>query len=262
MEKDSTKKPELLCVLNRSSPRFRSWLSPSDVIIWVLRPRPRVVPDKEGSMARFSINGNYMYVVDHKTIKVYGIEADQFEHLNDVTVDFGLETIFARGEYLYLGAADAMYIYSIADPAMPAFIFRYTHIVACDPVVVQGNRAYVTLRGGNGCFQQLNALDIIDISDPYNPFLIASHPMDSPHGLGIDGKLLFICDGESGLKVFDVTDEYNLNLVHSQPEMFAYDVILRQGLATVTGEDGIFQFSYNENDLTLVSTIPVLRAGL
>ena len=154
-----------------------------------------------GSMTRFAIQGNRMYVAGHSTLKVFDITHDHFTQLNEVGVDFGLETIFAKGEYLYLGANDAMYIFSISNPDSPSFIFRYSHIVSCDPVVVQGNRAYVTMRGGTRCNAGSNALEIIDIEDPNDPKLVQNYPMDSPHGLAVDGDLLFICEGEAGLMV-------------------------------------------------------------
>jgi hypothetical protein len=157
-----------------------------------------------------------------------------------------------------------MYIYSIANPETPSFVFQYAHIVACDPVVVQGNRAYVTLRsGGIECNRGTNALEVIDITNPHNPSLIANYPMQSPHGLGVDKSLLFLCEGAGGLKVFDIRNERDIKLITNVDDFFAYDVILQKGLATVTGEDGIFQFSYNESGgISLVSKIPVTRGEL
>lgn len=217
-----------------------------------------------GSLTRFTINGNYMYVVDNTSVQVFGIGNGKFQSLRNVSIGFRMETIFARGEYLYLGASDAMYIYSIVQPETPSFVFRYQHIMSCDPVIVQGNRAYVTLRAGSRCNRGINTLEIIDITDPYAPALIRSYPMESPHGLGIDGNLLFLCEGEKGLKVFDVRNEKDIAMVAHQDDFFAYDVIVRQGVATVTGEDGIFQFSYggDGNALHLLSKIPVNRQQL
>jgi hypothetical protein len=217
-----------------------------------------------GSMTRFAINGNYMYVVDNNSIKVFSIGAGNFQELEDVEVDWGMETIFAKGDYLYLGANNAMYIYSIADAEHPTFIFRYQHIVACDPVVVQGNRAYVTMRSSGGnCNRTINQLDIIDITDPYTPKLLHSYPMTAPYGLGVSGNLLFLCEGEAGFNVYDITNEHNIQLTDQRSDFFAYDVIIRNGMATVTGEDGIFQLSYSGiGKLTVVSKIPVTRAEL
>jgi hypothetical protein len=218
-----------------------------------------------GSMTRFAINGSFMYVAGNSTIRVFNIEANNFEQVNEVTVGFGLETIFARGEYLYLGSNDAMYIYSISTPASPSFIFRYAHIVSCDPVVVQGNRAYVTLRSTETtCNRGENALEIIDITDPYHPSLVKNYPMESPHGLGVYENYLFLCEGGSGLKVFDISDEENIQLIKQITDIHAFDVIARANLITVTGEDGIFQYQFPEPSevLKLLSKIDVQRQQL
>ena len=88
--------------------------------------------------------------------------------------------------------------------------------------------------------------------------------MSSPHGLAVDNNRLFLCEGTHGLKVFDVTDASHIQLLEHRDDFFAYDVIAREGVATITGEDGIFQFSYGEapDEMTMLSKIPVLRADL
>ena len=212
-----------------------------------------------GSMTRFAVAGNHLYVLESASIKVFSLADSAFVVRDMVDVRPGMETIFANGQYLYLGANDGMYIYSIENPPRPTFVFRYQHIVACDPVIVQGNRAYITMRSGNVCNRASNSLEIVDISNPYSPVLIKNYPMSSPHGLAVDGNLLFICDGEYGLKVFDITEEEAILLLENKDDFFAYDVIAREGIATVTGSDGIFQFSYRnaQNTLSLLSKIPV-----
>lgn len=218
-----------------------------------------------GSLTRFAISQNYLYVVNHSQITVYDISQNKFSLLKTIPVDFGLETIQARAPYLYLGANDAMYIYSIADPESPQFIFRYAHIVSCDPVVVQGNRAYVTLKSSltnNTCNRGINSLEIIDISNPDNPTLITTYGMTSPGGLAIDGNCLFVCEGENGLKMFDVTNDIVTPV--KSIDIHAYDVIAYNAMLTLTGKDGVFQYTYNcsNSSLNLVSKIPVDREAL
>lgn len=214
-----------------------------------------------GSMTRFAISNNYLYVVDHSQINVFNINDNTFQKVGEVSVTVGLETIFARNEYLYLGANDAMYIYSLAHPESPEFIFRYSHIVSCDPVVVQGNRAYVTLRNGTSCNRGANALEIIDINDPHAPVLISNFPMQSPHGLAVDNNILFLCEGEHGLKVFNTSNERKIKLIAHLKSLHAYDVIAKEGTLIVTGNDGVFQYSYNKSTgkLDMLSKIPVNR---
>jgi hypothetical protein len=216
-----------------------------------------------GSMTRFAVSGNYLYLLENPSLKIFNLANGAFEQLPPVHMQSEMETLFANGDFLYMGANDAMYIYSLSDPSRPAFVFRYRHIASCDPVVVQGTRAYVTLRSGNACNRGVNALEIIDISNPFSPVHVTDYAMSSPHGLGVDGNLLFLCEGPHGLKVFDITDELNIKLVQQHSDFFAYDVIARAGVATVTGEDGIFQFSYGpDGAIELQSSIPVERDHL
>jgi hypothetical protein len=217
-----------------------------------------------GSLTRFTIKGNYLYVVDLNAIQVFNTQNNTFEKVNSIDVGGGLETIFTKGNYLYLGARDAMFIFDISTPQSPSFVFRYSHITSCDPVVVQGNRAYVTLRAGSACNQGTNALEILDISNPNNPTLIANYPLTSPHGLGVDGNLLFICEGSSGLKVFDTTNEHQIQLRKELTDIDAYDVIPKDGLLILTGEDGVFQYRYDKQtgDVNLISKIPVDRSEI
>jgi hypothetical protein len=217
-----------------------------------------------GSMTRFAINGNYLYIVDHSSIEVFDIAGGSFLKIDEVDIGPGMETIFARGEYLYLGALDGMYIYSIADPQHPSFIFRYSHVVSCDPVVVQGDRAYVTLRTGTSCNLGTNALEIIDISDRTSPKLITNYSLTSPHGLGVKNNLLFICEGPYGFRVLDMSDETTPKQVQYIADFHAYDVIVRESHVIITGEDGVFQYAFSADgtELTLHSKIPVNRTEL
>lgn len=212
-----------------------------------------------GSLTRFAINGNHLYIASQTTLSVYDISNEDFELLKSVNVGFGLETISTRGTYLYLGAQDAMYIYSISNPDDPQFIFRYAHIVSCDPVVVEGNRAYVTLSNGSFCNRGVNALEIIDISNPNNPVLLANYPMNTPLGIGIKDNILFVCEQSYGFKVFDVTNANDIQLLYQIEDIHSYDVILHNGIATITGDDGIYQYEYSNDALELLSIIPVTK---
>ena len=65
--------------------------------------------------------------------------------------------------------------------------------------------------------------------------------MSHPHGLGIDGTTLFICEGTFGLKVFDYSDIYNIddNLLVQRTGFHAYDVIPFNNILLLIGDDGL-----------------------
>ena len=127
-------------------------------------------------------------------------------------------------------------------------------------MVVNEDIAYVTIRTGTNCGGAQNQLDLVDVSNPSSPQLIKSYQMQNPHGLSIDFPTLYLCEGEHGLKVFDVKDKFNVNqhqLAHFK-NMDAYDVISLGKTLLLIGKDGFYQYdASNPLDLKLLSKIPV-----
>ena len=84
--------------------------------------------------------------------------------------------------------------------------------------------------------------------------------MDEPYGLGIDNSVLFVCDGSSGLKIYDVTDKFNItdNLLAQFRDIQAYDAIPFNNVLMLIGDDGLYQYNYSDiEDIKLLSTIEV-----
>ncbi|MEX0856573.1 MAG: hypothetical protein WD016_00395 [Balneolaceae bacterium] len=212
-----------------------------------------------GSMARFAINGDYLYAVDHRNLITFDISSQIPTEGNKRDVGWAIETIFPYQQNLFIGSESAMYIYDISDPAFPTQISIYNHFTACDPVVVEGNFAYVTLREGARCPQQgVNRLEVIDVEDPVYPKEIATYEMSNPHGLGIDGGYLFISEGDKGLRIMDATDPYKITQLRHIEDIRTFDVIPFNNVLMVTGETGIVQYDYSDiNNVEHLSTIPV-----
>ncbi|MCC5929519.1 MAG: hypothetical protein JJU28_09760 [Cyclobacteriaceae bacterium] len=222
-------------------------------------PQPQV--GIGGSMARFTISQNHLYTIDQNSLYTFDLSDPQNPpQFPTINVGWGIETIFPYKDMLFIGAQNGMHIYSIQNPSNPEKLSMYQHVLSCDPVVVQDTIAYVTLRGGTECRGFTNQLDIINIKDPSRPRLLVSHPMIHPHGLGIDGKTLFICEGEHGLKVFDASDIFriNANLKQHFRGFNAFDVIPYQGHLMLIGLDGLYQYTYTEGEeLTLLSKLAI-----
>ncbi len=208
-----------------------------------------------GSMARFKIVGEYLYVVDYSNINIFDIsDLETPKVLEDVQVAWDIETIFNQGEVLFIGGRQGMYIYDIKNPAKPEFISEFRHGTACDPVVVSGEYAYVTLKGGNFCGNTESGLYVVDISNLQNPELKVIYPMFGPNGLGIKGDLLFVCDGSDGLKVFDKSASPNLVQINHFKNIEAYDVIPLETSLLMIGEGTLRQYEYLGDNIRLLST--------
>ncbi|SNY94457.1 LVIVD repeat-containing protein [Flagellimonas pacifica] len=209
-----------------------------------------------GSLARFKIVDDYLYAVDSHNINIFDIsDLENPQDLEDVYAGFDIETIFNRGNHLFLGSMRGMYIYDISSPSKPTFVSEFEHGTACDPVVVDGDYAYVTLRGGNECGALESGLFIVDISDIENPKLAIDYPMDEPYGLGIKGEKLFVCDGKSGLKVYDKTDIEDLKSLNHFKDIVTFDVIPLETHLIMVGDGVLYQYEYLDDKIKLISQI-------
>ncbi|MBC8756788.1 hypothetical protein H2O64_19095 [Kordia sp. YSTF-M3] len=216
-----------------------------------------------GSLARFKIVNDYLYAVDNSKINVFDIQnLTSPVKVNEEYVTWEAETIFHENDKLFIGTRSGMYIYDISQPSSPQYISDFDHLKFCDPVVVDGNYAYVTLRAGASCMdgetQMLESrLEIINITDIYNPQLEETYFMDEPYGLGIKNDHLFICDGASGLKVYNKADVSNLQLLQTYASINAYDVIPLGDKLLMIGANKLTQYSYTDTGIELLSEFTI-----
>lgn len=214
-----------------------------------------------GSMARFIIYEDILYAIDATALHFFDVSASSDPTaIGNYPVGWNIETVFIARDHLFIGAQTGMYIYSLADPVNPSYVSNYWHMTSCDPVVVEGNYAYVTLRTGNTCESDVNQLDVVDVTELNNPQHLKSYTMYNPHGLGINNGVLFICDGEEGLKVYDASNPLMIknNMIAHFEEINAFDVIPLDNLLIMVGEEGISQYDYSDlNDIELLSTLPI-----
>jgi hypothetical protein len=210
-----------------------------------------------GSTARFTIVDDYLYIVDNASLKTYEIKnSNNPNFIRKVNLQTTVETIFPFKNHLLIGTQTGMYIYSLSYPDNPKYKSVYNHIVSCDPVVADGNYAYVTLRSGTNCRRGMNLLDVIDIANMSSPKLIKSYSMQNPHGLGVDGKWLFVCEGDYGLKMMDKSNPLDIKELKFFQDVKSLDVIPNENTLIVTGKDGIYQYGYNaQNEVKLLSKI-------
>jgi hypothetical protein len=210
-----------------------------------------------GSLARFTIANSHLYTVDNTSLKVFDLSNPQkplFKTSKEV--GFGVETIFPLGKKLFLGTQTGMYIYDVSSPTRPTELSFYEHIFSCDPVVSDGNFAYVTLSSANQtCWREINELQIVDIRNLENPQLVKRYNMQGPRGLAIRNDTLWVCD--AGLKVYDVSDKANIRLIHHFNSVVAYDIILNKQLAMVVGENGFVQYRIANDTIFKISEINI-----
>jgi hypothetical protein len=221
-------------------------------------------PGVGGSLARFTINNNHLYTLSGGDVQSIDLTDPTSPNVvSKTTITWDMETIFPYKNNLFIGSRTGMHILDVTNPASPQMISTYSHVRVCDPVVVQDDLAYVTLRSGTTCDGFTNQLEVINIEDLRFPQLVKSYPLTNPHGLGIDEETLFICDGNDGLKVYDASDinEIDKNQLAHYTGINARDVIPFNNTLVMMGEDGIFQYDYsNPKDIKFLSKIEISDA--
>ncbi len=251
-------------VLTSDSPRWEY----NDM--WTVRPGMSLLANMAkasqsygtgGSMARFTLMDGHLFAVDQSTLRVFDVLSPaEPKFIKPIELGWGIETIFPFNQKLFIGSNRGMHIYDASKPQDPKRMAVYEHILACDPVVVNEDFAFVTLRSGNFCVNGVNELQVIDIRDPYQPKLTKAYPMLNPHGLGLAENYLYVAEGKHGLKSFNASDVLSIdkNQLEFLQSMKSVDLIPGPNSLIVIGPDGVCQYDYsNPAKLKKLSCIQV-----
>ncbi len=214
-----------------------------------------------GSYARFQINNNALYTIDSYDLNVFNITnpVDTFFDKEIYMMQwFGggeFETLFIQKDILFIGSTTGMYTVDASDEFNPYFVSGFSHATACDPVVVFGNTAYITVRGGSTCGAIEDQVNVINVTDIANPTLLSTYMLDQPYGLGINEEILYVACGANGLKVFNASNSAGLTLENTYAGTVK-DVIPLNSHLIVVGDNTITQYEYGPNfTLTQLSQI-------
>lgn len=214
-----------------------------------------------GSMSRFAIYKDNLYTVMNNMLGIFDLTGEApVKAGDDFYIGFNVETIFSYKQCMFMGTPTGMIIYSMEDPLKPERQSMISHVFGCDPVVVEDDIAYVTVRSGTFCGQDANELIIVDVSDVKKPKHMVTYNMKSPKGLGIDGETLFVCD--DGLRVFNTKDPLTImhpdNILAHFKDMDGLDVIPFNNVLMMIASDGIYQYDYSDlQHIKQLSRLPI-----
>lgn len=213
-----------------------------------------------GSMARFSLSDDRLYIVSPDKLSYFDVSnPEKLDFRGDVNLTMNAETVFPYQQYLFMGTSTGMLIYDVSDVDNPVFVNQYEHVLSCDPVVVQNDIAYVTLRNGTECWG-VNELHVLDVSDLTDIKLLSAMNMSHPHGLGIDGSLLAVCEGHYGLSLLNAEDPNSVVYASSISGHY-YDIIMYDQLAITVGENHLTQYRYSPQEIAFekMSTMDLVQ---
>ncbi len=195
---------------------------------------------KGGSLAKFTIVGNYIYAVSSHFLYTVDI-SDPANPVNvgKSKINFEMETIYPYKNRLFIGSRTGLYIYSIDTAASPRLMGEARHARSCDPVVANDSVSYSTLKGGSRCGPATSGLYVHDVKDLSQPALKKTIPINEPLGLGLADSALYVCCASEGLKVFSLNNAYEPKEVKTISGADFIDVIPYGDLLICWQKDGI-----------------------
>lgn len=213
-----------------------------------------------GSMARFTITADRLYIAELDTLWIVDIStATDPVFVRNTVMQANSETIFPYQQMLFIGSPTGMEVLSIANPDDPQFLGFADHILGCDPVVVQDSIAYVTVRTGSPCrSQEVNSRLIVnDVHDPTYISMVYQDFLDDVYGLGTHDTLLYVCKGDFGLEVYSINQPTHPIPLYTLDSLHAWDVIPDGNRLILIGETGLIQYSFQDpRNPVFLSQIP------
>lgn len=213
-----------------------------------------------GTINRIAHADDHVYIISDSYMTILS-DRGELEFVDNIEAGEEMETIYPQDNALYVGTRSSMIVFDITTPTQPRQRSRYNHRTSCDPVLPNGDIAYLTLRSGNtGCTGDINALVVLDISNDNFTSEIQTVEMQNPFGMTIIDETLYVGEGLFGLKTFDISATNNrVSLISSDDSIVAFDIIphpTRTDIVLIANENGFGQYQINENqDMTLLSLI-------
>lgn len=214
-----------------------------------------------GSTAMITIHNDYMYIVTQQTLQTWDISIPaKTVLLNEQYIGWDVETIFPYRDKLFIGSQSAMYVFDISNPKQPKQQGTVSHIRSCDPVIADEDYAFVTLRNNNTrCGGTSNVLNIYDIqgTNIMSPKLVSSLSLMPPYGLGKKNNVIYVCLGDRGLAIVDVSNKAKPIVIKTLLDDHIYMDVIPYGdllIAYIEGGIVIYNISISASP-KLLSTI-------
>jgi hypothetical protein len=207
----------------------------------------------------FSTLDNYLYASINNYLYIVDLSPDLPQTPAEKLPVGPVEKLLLHHNKLLLSSAESTAIYSLDLPQTPTLSAQIPHVYGCNPIVLHNNRAYITIRSGNACGQNTSELLIIDLTNPKTPQKTISYALKDPQGLNVRDDLLFLCD--DGLKIYLIEKPETLlsrQIAHFA-EIQAQNVIPLSDTLLLVADGGLYQYSYSDAGLQLLSSIPIKK---
>ena len=209
-------------------------------------------PITEGTAHDVTIIGEYAYLASYDALNIIDISNPllpirEGSNILD-SLDCYLYEIFIDQDYAYLGNyIGGFYIFDISDKSSPNLI-KENHIPGrVRDISIKGDYIYV-LEGMYktiGLDEYISKIWIVDISNLSYPKIVSDVTVSGTDILDSDisDNYLFIANADNGMKIYDITNQTNLQ------EIFTYSSSRVSSLSVVNN------FAYLINNMTGICTI-------
>lgn len=222
---------------------------------------PSTNTSTSGSTAAMLTYEDTLFTLHNGVIKIFDLSQPETPVAAHTLYASQAETLFISKAHLFVGGRNGVRTFSLDDPLAPTEVSFYSHARGCDPIIIDGDIGYVTLRNRPGCNGDTNRLEILDFSDPNYPKELARYDMNFPYGLAMLSDHLAVCEDTYGLALLEIDWTDNEPPQVSEASRFTkiqcFDLIYTDNNLIATASDGIYQFSVDNEFLSLQSKIPV-----
>jgi hypothetical protein len=195
--------------------------------------------DKEFWALNITVQNNYLFTTSPSTFSIIDI-SDIYNPILVYSDSLAREIwrVFVKNNLVFLAAdLEGLIILDITNIESPQLVSKLNLNASIVEVVVKQNIAYLGAWG--------SAIILVDISDPENPVELSridkniDYNIDDVWDIAVNGDLLFAATENTGLKIFDISDPYNLielltNIGHYEAETVAVkDSIVYVGTAGI-----------------------------
>ncbi len=207
--------------------------------------------------ARFAILKDKLYAASGDGVQIFDLASKE----KPVSIEYSalsenIESIFADGEHLYVGANTTLDVYSVDEPTKPKILRSFGHKGSCDPIIKNGSKSFVPLRSlESACSHNESIMVVYDLNDPKKPEKISKFPVSQPRALAMMNNRLFVCDTLNGIKEFSVKDKKVLKQVSNIKDAICFTIHPAGETLVTTGPSGISQFDISDNKLSRISNI-------
>ncbi len=140
-------------------------------------------------------SGFATYALDTRTLGVFGTATNAYAEIDRK----GASALAVRGNALFCGAGDLLYVLDISNPLSPRYISKLEGFSQLRQIAVEGDFLGISSRGGGAW--------LVDVSDLAAPRIL-SHvdTVEQATGMEIAGNFMAIGQRSTGVELFDITD--------------------------------------------------------